>query len=224
MLIAEDLLLLLTDDRSGRHLLDESALDRGLAGAVLLELATVGAVEIAGPGGQGRRGHVVVRTQAPTSDPVLDAAVRRIVATGPRTPQALLPVLAKGLRPVLLARLTERGILRAREWRVLGIFLARTWPAVDSKHVERLRAALSEVLMMGREASAHETALVSLLYATGSLTKVVSGAPTRELKCRAKTMARDDFAGAAVREAIRAVSSAVMVVAVAGDAGSDGGG
>jgi hypothetical protein len=224
MLIAEDLLLLLTDDSSGRHVIDGNVLDVGLAGAVLLELAMAQTVEITGSGGPVRRGQVVVRAKTPLLEPVLDEALHRIAAAGPRRPRDLLPLLVKGLRPVLLARLVERGLLRIQERLVLGIFPARSWPAVDSVHKDRLRAALDEVLMTGKDADPHELALVSLLLATGALTKVVGGPPAREVKRRAEVRVEGEFAGMAVREAIPAVQDAVTVVIASGDSGDGGGG
>lgn len=211
MLIAEDLLLLLTDDSSGKHLVDGSTLDLGLAGAVLLELALAGVVDIAGPGEQARPGRVVVRSRTPVDDPLLREAMQRIVAAGPRKPEDLLPKLATGLRTALLARLTGRGILRTEDGRVLWIFPTRSWPAADSNHESRVRAALQEVLVTHQPAQDREAALVSLLYATGSVTRVVGGAPASEIEQRAKSVADGEFAGKAVRAAIQAVNSAVMV-------------
>lgn len=222
MLIAEDLLLLLTDDSSGKHLVDGTTLDLGLAGAVLLELAMSGAVDITGPGEQVRPGRVVVRSETPIDDPLLDEAVQRTRAAGPRKPQELLPKLAKGLRPMLLARLTDRGILRAEDGWVLWIFPTQSWPAADSSHEAQVRAALYEVLVTGRPARDREAALVSLLHAIGSVAKVVGGAPASELKQRAKAIAEGEFAGKAVREAIQAVNTAVMVAVFAVSAGAAG--
>lgn len=211
MLIAEDLLLLLTDDRSGKHLVDGDTLDLGLAGAVLVELAMSGAVDITGPGEQVRPGRVVVRSRTPAGDSLLDEAVQRVLAAGPRKPQELLPKLVKDLRAALLTRLTDRGILRAEEGRVLRIFPTRSWPALDSAHEQQVRAAVHEVLIAGRSPTPREAALVSLLHATDSVVKVTGGAPAGEVKRRAKAVAEGEFAGEAVREAIQAVNAAVMV-------------
>ena len=51
MLIAEDVLLLLVDDRTGRFLVDSTTLDNVLAGAVLVELVTIERVGFAPAGG-----------------------------------------------------------------------------------------------------------------------------------------------------------------------------
>ena len=215
MLIAEDLLLLLTHDDTGKHLVSGSTLDLALAGAVLLELAEREAVDVAGPGEQVRQGRLVVRDDRPTGDPVLDEALRRLAAAGAKKPQDVLPKIGKGLRASLLARLVQRGIVRAEEGRVLGLFATRSWPAEDSAHEEQVRAALHDVLVVGRTPAVREAELISLLQAVDAVPKVVGGLPGRELKRRAKAVAEGEFAGQAVRKAVEAVNSAVYAAIAA---------
>jgi len=54
MLLAEDLLLLVTDDATGRLAVSGEPADAGLGGANLLELTLLGKVDISGPQDQGR--------------------------------------------------------------------------------------------------------------------------------------------------------------------------
>ena len=49
MTIAEDLLLLVYGDESGRQVVDGTTLDAGLSGALLVELALLRRVRLAGP-------------------------------------------------------------------------------------------------------------------------------------------------------------------------------
>ncbi|GAA1623303.1 GOLPH3/VPS74 family protein [Georgenia ruanii] len=225
MLLAEDLLLLLTDDASGRPTLDGTRLDLVLAGAVVLDLAVAGRVDVSGPGEPVRPGRLVVRAPSPTGDAVLDEALRRVAARRPAKPEAVLPGLAKQLRPTLLTRLTERGILRAAEGRVLGIFPTRAWPAADSSHEDGVRRGLHEVLVVGRSPAPREAALISLLDAAGQVPKVLagSGLDRRELRRRARDIAAGEFAGAAVRRAIEAVTAATMAAISAGAVAASGG-
>ncbi len=78
MLLAEDLLLLLTDDATGRVRGGEA--DTGIGGAALLiDLALLGRVRITE---KGERDHkpdrVIVANPAPTDHRVLDAALAKI--------------------------------------------------------------------------------------------------------------------------------------------------
>jgi len=212
MILAEDVLLLLTDDVTGKHVVDTTRLDLALGGAVLLDLATAGRVDVSGHGEPVRPGRVVVRDPRPTGDGVLDEGLRRIAATAPRKPASVVPALAKKLRPELLARLVGRGVLRLQEGTVLGLFPTSAWPAVDPAYEDTLRRALHDVLVVGRTPTPREAALISMLQAVDQVPRVLGevGVPKRELRSRAKAVAQGGFADAAVRGAVEAVDAAVM--------------
>jgi hypothetical protein len=76
-LIAEDLLLLLLDDESGKAVLDDTRLSRVLAGALLVELALDERISPATEGNATKGnatkgGRVVVRNSQPSGDQLLD--------------------------------------------------------------------------------------------------------------------------------------------------------
>ena len=217
MILAEDVLLLLTDDASGKAVVDKTHLDLAVAGGVLLDLATLGRVAVTGEGEQVKAGRLVVRDVAPTDDDVLDEALARVGALGPMKPYRALPKLAKGLREELLARMVARGILREQEGRVLGIFPSHTWPALDPSHERQVRAGLNDVLVVGRAPAPREAALISLLQAIGQVPKVLGdvGVPARELRRRAKEVADGGFVDEAVRRAVAEISAATSAAIVA---------
>ncbi len=136
---------------------------------------------------------------------------------GPKKPENVLPALAKGLRQGLLGSLAGRGILRAQEGRVLGIFPTRSWPAVDSGHEHQVRTGLRDVLVAGRTPAPREAALVSLLQAIDQVPKVLGevGVPARELRRRAKAISNGGFADVAVRRAVQAVNAATTAAITA---------
>jgi hypothetical protein len=78
MLIAEDLLLLLTDDETGKLVASASEVDVALGGALLVELTLMQRLDLAGPSEQVRKGHLVVRDASATSDPLLDEALAMV--------------------------------------------------------------------------------------------------------------------------------------------------
>ncbi len=222
-MLAEDLLLLLTDDTTGRPLVDTTRLDLALAGAVLVELTERGHVGLSEPGGEVKPGRVVVTNAGLTLDSLLDDAMQRISARKPVKPESVLPRLTKGLRPALLERLTNRGILRAEEGTILGVFPRRSWPAANSTYEDEVRRGLRTVLVDEAPPGPHETALVSLLYAVDAIPKVVndSALPKRELKQRAKRIAKGEFAGAAVQSVIASMTAAVAAAVATTAAASD---
>ena len=129
MLIAEDLLLLATDDATGKTTVSSMQLDPALAGAVLIELVVAGRVNLEG---EGKAAKVVVTHQSPLGDPVLDAALQSLLAKGPLKPSAAIPRLAKGLRGRLNDQLAGRGILRREQGKILGLFPTTRWPAAEA--------------------------------------------------------------------------------------------
>lgn len=216
MLLVEDILLLLTDDETGKAAVDATTLDIALAGSVLLELAARGKVDVAGPGEEVKKGRVVVRDQSSTGDQLLDAALARIQSVSARSPDAMLHQLKKGLAEDVRRRLSERGILRLEGGRILGIFPVSRWPAADSRHEGHMRRALHEVLVTGRSASSEEAAVISVLLAVDKLPLVLpdTGLSRRDLKARAKVVSETGFASEAVRQAMEAMNAAVMAAII----------
>ena len=103
-LIAEDVLLLLLDDRSGRTK-EGAFLDVTLGGALLAELALAEAVAVPGKAGVLSRPKVEVRSAASTTDPILRSALD-LIGQRPRTAQDLVKEARQGH---LQGRLGRRG-------------------------------------------------------------------------------------------------------------------
>ena len=213
MRIAEEILLLLVDDKTGRFLVDSTKLDNVLAGAVLVELATIERVGFAPAGGRVKRGRMVVLDPTPPGDPMLDRALATIAASRPAKPDRLIAKLRKGLRSTLLERLSEAGAVRRSTRKLLGILPRTTWPAADSRHKQELRARLHDVLVAGAKPDGRTAALVSLLAAVNAAAKVVDG-DKKTVRARAKDIAAGDWAGAAVKKAIDAVNDAAAIIII----------
>ena len=168
MLLAEDLLLLLTDDDTGRLLVSGSEADVALGGAQLIELTLEGRVDLTGDG-EGRQGRLVVRNATRFSGPRLDQALDLGASREGKKPDAVVGPLGKKLRDRLYSRLVEQGVLRSERGAVLGIFPTQKWPAADAAHERQLRAGLEQALLTGLRPPERVAALVSLLRALRSL-------------------------------------------------------
>ena len=214
-LIAEDLLLLLLDDDSGK-LTGTTYLDTGIGGAVLVELALGGWVEVVKGSGMWARAMVFSPDTRPPTDPLLAEALE-LVRSRERTAQDLVPRLGKKRRDMLLDRLRERGILEERDDRLLGLIPRRRWPMVDSTHEAAVRRDLGDVLIRGARPEERTAALIAVLSALDLAHKVVDGegVPAREIKKRAKAVADGDWAAKAVRDSIVATQAAVTAAVVA---------
>ncbi|MGH8868783.1 MAG: GOLPH3/VPS74 family protein [Actinomycetes bacterium] len=225
MLIAEDLLLLVTDDATGKPIVGSTELEHALAGGVLLELAMSGRVDVEKGKAFGRGDRIVVVDGSRTGDSVLDDALSRIGAKPWRKPASVVRALRKGLRTRLYERLADHGILRMEQGRVLGLFPRTRWPAVDSAPERQLRQALHDVLVVGVEPQPRIGAIVSLLYAIKAVPRVFGSRENNTVvMARAKAIAEGAWAAAAVRQAVEAVNAATLaaVAAAVTTSGSDG--
>src|SRR5215472_111569 len=206
MLLAEDLLLLVTDDASGRLSAPGPQVDAGLGGANLVELTFLGKVDVSGEQDQGRRGRIIVRDPSPPGDDVLDAALRILTERQGSKPSAVIRPLGKNLRPVLYQRLAASGVLRAGRGRALGIFPTRTWPTQDPSHEAEVRGLVTQALIQPAAPDERTAALIALLHALKCEHKVVDPRPyqlsRRQLRARAAEIAQGNWACKAVRKAI----------------------
>ena len=218
MLIAEDLLLLLTDDETGKHVVGSPGLDLVLAGANLVELAERGKVDVAGQGEAVRSGRIVVRDGSPTGEPLLDETLRRCVDKQGKKPDAVLQTLGKGVRKDLLAGLAARGLLRAQEGRVLGIFSTTRWPTVDSAHERQVHELIISALVHGTTPDQRTASLIALLSPVDAAHKVVDheahGVDRKTIKNRAKEIREGAWAAGAVVKAIEAIQAAVTTAII----------
>jgi hypothetical protein len=213
-LLAEDLLLLLLDDETGKPLVDGSALPRALAGAVLLDLSLDAVVEPADGSGDVKKGRLVLRDRTAPLDPILAHAVAQLRGSKPLKPVAAIEKLGKNLREAVLGRIVERGWVHEAKGKVLGIFPTKTWPAVDASHERVVRDRLRSVLVDGATPDSRTAALISLLSAVDAAPALFPDARKKDVRKRAKEIAKGDWSGEAVRHAVEAVNAAVIAVVV----------
>src|SRR5690349_10988392 len=161
MLIAEDLLLLLYNDESGKPITGNPGLDYSLAGAVLIELTLLGRVDIAVAGEDVKEGRLKVLDTSSTGDAILDERLAMLAEKAGQKPKNLMGKLSKKLRDQVLARLAERGVLEADKGRVLGLFPVTRWPAKDARHEAEVRTALESVLKLGTQPDERTAALIA---------------------------------------------------------------
>ena len=219
MLLAEDLLLLVTDDASGRLLAPAEQVDAGLGGANLVELTLRNKVDLSGEQDPGKPGRIIVRDPSPAGDAVLDAALEILVARQGKRPSTVIRPLSKNLRRTLYQRLADRGVVRAERGRIFGVFPVRRWPAQDASDEAEVRRLMTQALVQQQAPDTRTAALIALAHAVGCVDKIVDrrehGLSRRQLRARAKKIAEGNWASAAVRKAIEEMMAAVIVTIAA---------
>jgi hypothetical protein len=217
MLIAHDLLLLLLDDDTGKTVSWLSQPDKALAGAVVIELAARGLVDVSDDG------KLVVRDGAAPAEPVLRRGLDLVRDKEGKKPDAVLGPLAKDLRDELADDLVSAGVLRREEHKVLGLFRTERLPSNDDSYETTLRAQIGAVLA-GATAPDHRTGpVIALLHAMDALSQVLDLEDKKAAKARAKEIAEGEWADDVVRASVKAVQSAVFYAVLAGPGGAAAG-
>lgn len=217
-LIAEDLLLLLFDPRSGT-IAGEGTLFYTLAGAVLADLAAGGHIEVDEDTTlTGRRVRAVAA--APPVDPLLREPWDRLTRK-PRTAQVLLAEIGPTLRDPLLDRLVQAGHIARERGRILGILPTTRLSTGGTSRRAELLDAVRPVLTEGAEPTPRTAALAALLSASGSLPALDQDIPwSGTVFTRGQELERGDWGAAAAGEAVTrttmaaALSSVSAVIAV----------
>ena len=227
MLLAEDLLLLVTDDASGRLSALVAPVDAGLGGANLVELTLRNKVDLSGEQDPGKPGRIIVRDPSPAGDAVLDAALEILIARQGQKPSTVIRPLSKNLRATLYQRLADRGVVRAERGKIFGVFPVHRWPAQDATDEAEVRRLVTQALVQQVVSDTRTAALIALVYAVGCEDKIVDpqqhGLSTRELRARAEAIAEGNWAFEAVRKAIEQMMAAVVAATTAATIATAGG-
>lgn len=207
-MLADDLLMLLYDTKTGRQLVSSDKADLAIGGALLAELSRQHRIEFTDPRRLTKNRTIVVTDPTPTGDDVLDEALYRISHTRSQRAQVVVSKLAKGVRSDLLNRLTDQGTIRFERAHLAGIIPTRAWPASDAQPAEELKRELHQVLTGERSPTPRAASIISLLHAIDGTAKVLdcTGLGGRAAKRRAKAIAAGDTTGEVVRQALAAAA------------------
>ena len=205
-LIAEDLLLLLLDDRSGKP--QTAHLEIALGGAVLVDLALEGLVEVASHGSLLSSAKLRRAPGATSGDRILAGALGAVAEN--QAAQRLVVKVGKGLVDPLAERQCRRGVLDRREEKVLGLVTRTRWPSRDPSRKEAIRRALVVILVQRGRPDARSAALIGLLLAVHRLHRTVShpDASARSVRKRAKEVAEESWASPTTRDAVAVATAA----------------
>jgi hypothetical protein len=171
--IAEDLLLLLLDNASGRPALDRARRERVLGAAVLLDLAHACRIRPSVDGEAVPVGRLLVLAGPDPADPVLDPALQ-LLARRPIRPKTAVAKLSRHVEPALLKQLEQAGQVGPIRLRDKRFNRPWVWPLTDRTRVTKARAALLSALF-DRDCPAPSTAaIISLLHAVDGLGGLLS--------------------------------------------------
>jgi hypothetical protein len=206
--LPEAVMLLLFDPRSGTIVGEGQSLMYTLGGAVLVELAVQGHVEL-----DDKKRRVRAVGHGP-EDSLLRAAWERVpkVATGTR---GLVIDIGARMRESTLNRLIARGEIRQEPHRFLGIFPTHTLKGGDTGTRDELLVPVRAALVEGTTPDVRTATLVALLSASKNLPGMHADIPwSGEVYERGKKFERGDWGAKATSDIILST----LVVQVVGTA------
>lgn len=169
LLLAEELVLLCTDDDTGLCEVPPQDAARGVALALVFELTLRGFLAVEG------EKFALQRTRS-SGDPLLDLAAQHATAVD--------KLAAEDLLQVTLARLVSRGVLTDAEVWAPGVHLPN-----DPHPEAAVRDRLRQVLAHEQDPTDHDAALVALLHHLGIATRVLPDEPAEAIRVRAEKVA-----------------------------------
>ncbi|MFC8269740.1 GPP34 family phosphoprotein [Streptomyces cinereoruber] len=207
--LAEEIMLLSLDDASGAAKEKQSAA-WAVAGGILLDLVLAGRVAVDG-------GRLRVADRTPTDVPLLDERLRLIAgwagrrSRAPKTTEWLTKDCAKAVKATTES-LHGRGLVRAEQRRVMGLFPVTRYPEADGSVERELRDRLRAVVLDGAEPDTLTAGLLALVHGAKLHRVAFPDVPRKEIAPRLEEITAGQWAAEDVRRAIRDMQAAMVVV------------
>lgn len=207
--LPEQLLLLALHDQKGTILSSASiSIEYGLAGAVIMELALRGKVQM-------RAKKLVVVDSAATGDDVLDRVLGQMKEAGKDRDAAYwinrLPSKIK-IKPAMLERLVQQRILNMEEQKILGLFGSPHYPTRNPQEEKKLREQIRQTVLCRYPTEAKLVALVGLVQACGLTNEIFSKEERKEADRRIKEIMQHDPVAKAVADTVIGIQAALATV------------
>jgi hypothetical protein len=206
----EEIVLLALDDKTGAQLhLPVTALNYGLAGAVLADLAWAGKIDT-------DQERLTVLDPSPTGDSLLDPWLELIAAEkNVHSVSHWLFALAerrKEIEQPALDRLMARGILRREDKKILWVIGLRRYPTIDGQERTEVRTRLGQLILGEDLPDPRDAMLIGLLRGCRLTDSIFNGPEFAARDQRLATLAKMDLVG---REVASATTEAIISLTTA---------
>ena len=213
--LIEDFLLISLDDEKGRFILDTTYVDNGLAGAVMLELALNGKIEL-----RDNRIHLI--NSDPLGNLILDQAMQAINNEKKDRKVSFwigaLNANASDIKHVTLKNLTEKGIISKQEGKTLWVFSYNKYPTKDSLPENEVRSRLNNIVLDKMEPTPKCLMLLNLIDVCELSDEVFRTKEVRKAaknKIRELTKSRSDITDQTTLVVQTAIIAATMSAVIA---------
>jgi hypothetical protein len=199
---AEEILLLVLDDKKGTVLLDlpEGSLNYAISGAVLMDLAQKDRIDT-------DLHQLILVDKTPTGDDILDAVLEKIgLSKEPHPTKYWVETIAKDgneIKERLFERLIEKGVLKKVEDKFLWVFDVRRYPVIDDKEQREVKRRVLDVLLSDEIPDPRDIVIICLADACMLFDKILSRRELKSVSDRIAQIAKMDLIGQAVSNTIR---------------------
>lgn len=209
---AEEIMLLLLDDESGRfEHLPVASTRYALAGAVLMDLALLNRIDT-------DLHQLVLLDATPLQDPMFDPTLAAIEHAGDRHDARYwverIGDLADEIRECALDRLVERGILERREDRFLWVFRSRRYPMIGGKAEREVKQRIMGVLFSDDIPEPRDVVIICLANSCRIFEKLLSPRELDRASERIQQVRKLDLIGQAVSNAIWEIETSLATAII----------
>ncbi|MCY4369429.1 MAG: GPP34 family phosphoprotein [bacterium] len=202
----EEIVLLLLRDEDGKFVpVSRLAMDRAIAGAVLMDLAMANRIDT-------DLEHLVLLDSTPVGDNLLDPTLAEIAKGDKRDTRFWVEHTvqhADEIREGALARLVEQGILERQEDRFLWVFRSRRYPMVDGKAEREVKLRIMGVLFSDEIPDPRDVVILCLADACGLFRQMLSRRELDQAATRIDQVRKLDLIGQAVSQAIHDIEVSI---------------
>ncbi len=200
---AEEIMLLLLEDKSGRFIyVPEHSASCVLSGAVLMDLALLGKIDT-------DLRKLTVIDPSETGDDLLDPTLKRLAeADEERNARYWVEHCQRdsvAIRQRALDRLCEAGILKHEENRFLWVFSSRRYPVRDGKAEREVKLRIMSILFSDEIPDPRDIAIIGLVDTCGIFRHLLSRGEHNRVKDRIDQIRNMDLIGQAVTAAVREI-------------------
>ena len=198
--LAEDIVLLLLDDETGKmEDIHANVMEMLMAGAVLMDLGLKGRLDW-------DLERLFVVNETPTGDAVLDGVLAQVCAhSEPMAPKAWIQRIAERgmeIRAAAIDSLVARRIINVEDRRFLWVFGSRRYPVIDNTEEREAKLRLMDVLLSDTIPDPHDIALICLADAASVFEIILSERELRQAGKRIEQVRKLDLVGQAMSSQI----------------------
>ena len=206
--LPEELLLLAIHDEKGTVVTSASiALNYGLLGAILMELALEGYIET-------RDKKITIKKRNYRGNDIYNEVFKHIKGA-PKGKDAKywinrLNMKIKKLRERMLDQLVDKKILRKDEKTVLWIFPSKKYPTKNAEPELEIRTRIRKVVLHGNKPDERTAILITLINSCSLVNEIFSREERKEAKKKIKEIMKSDVITKAVTDSVAAVQTAII--------------